>query len=69
MKQYPRAAYEVVEDRKEGMRPSSEEGKEGARMRAIRRQRPGEDSEARRIKKAGKLRYGYKKHLLTDGHG
>jgi len=30
---------------------------------------PGVDSEARWIKKAGKLRYGFKKHIGTDPEG
>ena len=30
---------------------------------------PGVDSEAQWIKKTGKLRYGYRKHLVTDVEG
>lgn len=35
----------------------------------IKQEQPGVDAEARWIKKAGKTRYGYKKHYLTDTEG
>ena len=35
----------------------------------IKKEQPGVDTEGRRIKKAGKTRYGYKKHHVTDIEG
>lgn len=62
-----RPTYEVVEDRKEEAGEGSpEEGREKALLKTA---QPGVDTEAAWIKKAGKLRYGYKKHVVTDQEG
>lgn len=53
--------YEVAEDRKEGETTDSTQLQEKIK--------PGVDTQARWIKKAGKLRYGYKKHVGTDSGG
>lgn len=53
--------YEVAEDRKEDESTGSTELQEKIQ--------PGVDTQARWIKKAGKLRYGYKKHVGTDSGG
>ena len=53
--------YEAVEDRKEDEPTNTPQLQEKVQ--------PGVDTEARWIKKAGKLRYGYKKHVGTDPEG
>lgn len=57
--------YEVVTDRHETQ--ISDQEKESVTM--IKQVSPGVDTEAGWIKKAGKLRYGYKKHVVTDEEG
>jgi IS5 family transposase len=59
--------YEVVEDRKE---PNAEQSAEvlPKKILAVKIQ-SHVDSEAAWIKKAGKLHYGYKKHVATDTQG
>ena len=52
--------YEIVEDRKEDEHPVS---------KAEPKIKPGVDIDAKWIKKAGKLRYGYKQHTATDEQG
>ena len=56
--------YEVVEDRKEDDNLPSIET-----TNLKEQPKPGVDTEAKWIKKAGKLRYGYKKHIATDENG
>lgn len=48
--------------------PSNEEI-EKQEIELVKKLSPGVGTEARQIKKAGKLRYGYKKHLVTDEDG
>lgn len=57
--------YQAVEDRKE------EELNEelSSNLKLIERIKKGVDTEARWVKKAGKLRYGYKQHTATDENG
>jgi IS5 family transposase len=56
--------YEIVEDRKE-----DEPAKISEPIKAQEKVKPGVDTEAKWIKKAGKLRYGYKQHTATDEQG
>lgn len=64
-----KTTYEISSDRKEEDRNDSEKQKEEASMKAIKKEHPGVDTEARWLKKGNKLRYGYKKHILTDEEG
>ena len=60
--------YEIVEDRQQ--EPNEEEReKEASAFKLIKKTQPGVDSEGRWVKKAGKLRFGYKKHTVTDAQG
>ena len=57
-------SYEVVEDRKEDENMEASEKamlKEGVK--------PNVDTEARWVKKMGKLHFGYKRHTVTDENG
>ena len=59
-----RKEYEAVDDRRE------EEGGEAAAAAMLREvPRPNVDGEARWIRKAGQLRFGYKRHTVTDPNG
>ena len=55
--------YEVVEDRHE------EEGADTANARLVEKPRPGVDTEARWVKKAGKCHFGYKRHTVVNQDG
>lgn len=68
-KPHGKTMYEIVEDRKEDERPEQEQQKEEANMKVVKVQQPGVDSEARWVKKAGKLHFGYKKHISVDQQG
>jgi len=60
--------YEIVEDRQQ--EPNEEEReKEASAFKLIKKTQPRVDSEGRWVKKAGKLRFGYKKHTVTDAQG
>ncbi len=61
--------YEIESDRSEHPREDSELDKENSEQLLIQQESPGVDHEARWIKKAGKTRYGYKKHYVTDTEG
>ncbi|MDD3876023.1 MAG: IS5 family transposase [Bacteroidales bacterium] len=56
--------YEVVEDRNE-----DEQKKPADKVSLEVKTKPGVDTQAKWIKKAGKLRYGYKQHTATDEQG
>jgi IS5 family transposase len=58
-----------VVDRSEQERAPEEQENEQLAHVLIKKEHPGVDSEARWIKKAGKTRYGYKKHHVTDTEG
>ncbi len=59
-----RKEYEAVADRRE------EEGGEAAAAAMLREvPKPNVDGEARWIRKAGQLRFGYKRHTVTDPNG
>ena len=59
-----RKSYEVVEDRKED---ENMEASEKAMLKEV--VRPNVDTEARWVKKMGKLHFGYKRHTVTDENG
>jgi len=58
--------YEIVEDRAEELNNEQEIKKDKEILKV---EQPSVDIEAGWIKKAGKLRYGYKKHVVTDEQG
>jgi IS5 family transposase len=62
-------SYEVAQDRKEDERHEEELEKEKAEKTILKTIKPSVDSDGAWIKKAGKLRYGYKKHHVTDANG
>ncbi len=63
-----KTTYEIEIDR--GQERTLEEQQQELRAQVlVKKQHPGVDSEARWIKKAGKTRYGYKKHHVTDTEG
>lgn len=64
-----KTTYEIAVDRSEQDRTPEEQQNEQQAHVLIKKQHPGVDSEARWIKKAGKTRYGYKKHHVTDTEG
>ena len=57
-------SYEVVEDRKED---EHIEASEKAMLKEV--VKPNVDTEARWVKKMGKLHFGYKRHTVTDENG
>ena len=59
-----RKSYEVVEDRKED---ENMEASEKAMLKEV--VKPNVDTEARWVKKMGKLHFGYKRHTVTDENG
>lgn len=61
-----KTVYEVADDRKEEERSEKDKEQEVTQKRVIKITQPGVDTEAAWLKKAGKLHYGYKKHLCTD---
>ena len=61
--------YEIAVDREENEQTNQESEKQKHEIELIKVQSPGVDAQARWIKKAGRLRYGYKKHLVTDEEG
>jgi len=62
--------YEVVEDRKEGAEATGPE-EQGVTVKAVlvEKTQSHVDTEGAWVKKAGKLRFGYKKHVATDDQG
>lgn len=64
-----KAAYEVAADRSEDERAEQDLVAEEGAQRLMKVTSPGVDSEARWVKKAGKARYGYKKHYVCDPEG
>ena len=64
-----KTTYEIETDRAEQERCPVEQENEQQAQALIKKEQPGVDSEARWIKKAGKTRYGYKKHHVTDTAG
>lgn len=64
-----KTTYEIETDRSEEGRSEQELEKEEQAQVLVKKEQPGVDTEARWIKKAGKTRYGYKKHHVTDTEG
>jgi len=61
--------YDIVQDRAEEPRPEEEVAKEEAAVKLIEKRQCGVDTQARWLKKAGKLYYGYKQHVVTETQG
>jgi len=61
--------YEIAVDREETEQTTEAIEREKKEIELIKRVSPGVDTEAKWIKKASKLRYGYKKHVVTDEEG
>jgi IS5 family transposase len=61
-----KTTYAVADDRKEEERTETDIQQEAIQKQVIKITQPGVDTEAAWLKKAGKLHYGYKKHLCTD---
>ncbi len=62
-------SYRVAEDREEDKKPTHEVAK-NRESKEVEKQVPsGVDTDGAWIRKAGKLRYGYKKHHVTDEEG
>ena len=59
---------EVADDR-EDLRTEEEQAQEQAYQYELKSCKPGVDTEARWVRKGRHYRYGYKKHVLTDGQG
>jgi transposase, IS5 family len=64
-----KTTYEVASDRQEDDRRDEDKQKEEAHHDVLKKKQPGVDTEARWLKKAGKLHYGFKKHIATDDEG
>lgn len=64
-----KTTYTVAEDRHEDERDGQESEKEENTMKLVKVKQPGVDSEARWLKKNGKLHFGYKKHIATEEQG
>jgi IS5 family transposase len=63
-------AYEVIEDRKEETDPAAAEQHPHPKQATLAvKTQSHVDVQGAWIKKAGKLRFGYKKHIATDGQG
>jgi IS5 family transposase len=61
-----KTTYAIADDRKEDERSEEDKKEEATQKQLIKITQPGTDGEAAWLKKAGKLHYGYKKHLCTD---
>lgn len=61
--------YEIETDRATEERKEEDKTEENKTQKLMKVEQPGVDTEARWIKKAGKPRYGYKKHFVTDEEG
>jgi len=63
------ASYQVINDCEQDMEPQQEDKKEKKVKGLVKIEKSSADKEAAWIKKAGKLRYGYKKHVVTNEEG
>lgn len=61
--------YVIAKDREEEDRDEQEKDQEEKSQDLIKKTKPGVDSEGRWLKKAGKLHYGFKKHIAVDKDG
>ena len=64
----PDVSILVADDRKD-LRAEEEQAQEQAYLYELKSRKPGVDTEARWVRKGRHYRYGYKKHVLTDGQG
>ncbi len=64
-----KVSYEIVEDRADNEQTEENQKLEKEEKTLQKINNPGVDTQASWIKKAGKLRYGYKKHVVTDEEG
>ena len=64
-----KSTYQIAEDRKEDEVNDTEKEKQSTEIQAVKVVQAGVDTEARWIKKAGKLHYGFKEHIATDENG
>lgn len=64
-----KASFEVETDRMQEGRPQQELDKEEQEKKIQKVVSPSVDTDAAWLKKAGKLRYGYKKHFVTEQEG
>jgi len=58
--------YEIENDRAEDQRSDQQKELETKEQMLLKVEKSGVDTDARWVKKAEKLRYGYKKHYVTD---
>ena len=61
--------FEIATDRSEDERSDEEKDNENSHHNEVSKNQKGADSEGRWIKKSGKTRFGYKKHIVTDEEG
>ena len=61
--------YEIAEDRKENEQTEEAIQTQTAELKLVKVNQPGVDDEARWLKKGKETRFGYKKHVITDGNG
>ena len=61
--------FEIENDRSEEERTDQDKDKENNHHKEVTKTQKGADPEGRWIKKAGKTRFGYKKHVVTDEEG
>ena len=61
--------YQIAEDRKEDVVGISELEQQTTHIKLVKVSQKGVDEEGRWLKKAGKLHYGFKKHISTDQDG
>lgn len=61
--------YEIENDRAEEERSDEDKNQENNQQESLTKTQKGADSEGRWIKKSGKTRFGYKKHVVTDEEG
>jgi len=61
--------YEIATDRQEDERDEQDKQQEEQQQKLLPKTQPGVDNEARWLKKGGKLKYGYKKHIAVDKEG
>ncbi len=61
--------YAVQEDRSDKPREEEAISQEENSVKLLKKTQPGVDTDARWLKKGGKLHYGYKKHVISDEQG
>jgi IS5 family transposase len=69
LKPHTKPNYEIAEDRNEDARNEVDIEKEKEEKQILQIKQPGADTDAAWLKKGGKSRYGYKKHVITDTEG